>query len=163
MVQEKRQQGLLHNCTFWLMHWICHLKLSLWKILYQVWVVKDHYNEHNLHISWRLHIIFLIISRLYFSFWFEAVEKTGSDALKSSMVIPPPTVLDRVLKDLFHEGIHFLILSSYWLLFQCDSCFLTIATSHSAFMSLLRALLQYSSIADYSYITICRGGISGSY
>ncbi|RVX22760.1 hypothetical protein CK203_008230 [Vitis vinifera] len=45
------------------------------------------------------------ISLLYSSFWFEAVEKSGSDNLKSSMVIPPPTVLDRVLKDLFHDGV----------------------------------------------------------
>lgn len=33
-----------------------------------------------------------------------AVENLGSDNLKSSMVIPPPTVLDRVLKDLLLEG-----------------------------------------------------------
>ncbi|XP_027176004.1 rab3 GTPase-activating protein catalytic subunit isoform X1 [Coffea eugenioides] len=32
-----------------------------------------------------------------------AVENSGSDNMKSSAVIPPPTVLDRVLKDLFHE------------------------------------------------------------
>ncbi|GAV66569.1 Rab3-GTPase_cat domain-containing protein [Cephalotus follicularis] len=37
---------------------------------------------------------------------FVSVENPGSDNLKSSMVIPPPTVLDRVLKDLFHEGVH---------------------------------------------------------
>ncbi|CAL5392736.1 unnamed protein product [Camellia sinensis] len=34
---------------------------------------------------------------------FVSVENSGSDNLKSSAVIPPPTVLDRVLKDLFHE------------------------------------------------------------
>eukprot|EP00258_Populus_trichocarpa_P048489 XP_024464508.1 rab3 GTPase-activating protein catalytic subunit isoform X4 [Populus trichocarpa] len=33
-----------------------------------------------------------------------AVENPGSDNLKSSMIVPPPTVLDRVFKDLFHEG-----------------------------------------------------------
>ncbi|EOY34578.1 Rab3 GTPase-activating protein catalytic subunit isoform 2 [Theobroma cacao] len=38
---------------------------------------------------------------------FVSVENSGSDNLKSSMVIPPPTVLDRVLKDLFHEGLQF--------------------------------------------------------
>ncbi|KAG8390532.1 hypothetical protein BUALT_Bualt01G0093300 [Buddleja alternifolia] len=32
-----------------------------------------------------------------------AVENSASENLKSSAVIPPPTVLDRVLKDLFHE------------------------------------------------------------
>ncbi|XP_022892669.1 rab3 GTPase-activating protein catalytic subunit [Olea europaea var. sylvestris] len=32
-----------------------------------------------------------------------AVENSGSDNFKSSAVIPPPTVLDRVLKDLFHQ------------------------------------------------------------
>ncbi|KAK9940853.1 hypothetical protein M0R45_017493 [Rubus argutus] len=35
---------------------------------------------------------------------FVSVENPGSDNLKSSMVIPPPTVIDRVLKELFHEG-----------------------------------------------------------
>lgn len=35
---------------------------------------------------------------------FLAVENPGSDNLKSSSVIPPPTVTDRVLKELFHEG-----------------------------------------------------------
>ncbi|KAG8380588.1 hypothetical protein BUALT_Bualt06G0031100 [Buddleja alternifolia] len=34
---------------------------------------------------------------------FVSVEKSGSENLKSSAVIPPPTVLDRVLKDLFHD------------------------------------------------------------
>lgn len=34
---------------------------------------------------------------------FVSVEKSASDNLKSSAVIPPPSVLDRVLKDLFHE------------------------------------------------------------
>ncbi|KAK6246818.1 hypothetical protein QUC31_018383 [Theobroma cacao] len=38
---------------------------------------------------------------------FVSVENSASDNLKSSMVIPPPTVLDRVLKDLFHEGLQF--------------------------------------------------------
>ncbi|XP_031388394.1 rab3 GTPase-activating protein catalytic subunit isoform X2 [Punica granatum] len=32
-------------------------------------------------------------------------EKSSTDALKSSMVIPPPTVVDRVLKELFQEGV----------------------------------------------------------
>nr|KYP59673.1 Rab3 GTPase-activating protein catalytic subunit [Cajanus cajan] len=36
-----------------------------------------------------------------------AVENPGSDNLKSSMVIPPPTVRDRVLKELFIEGVQF--------------------------------------------------------
>ncbi|KAI3678535.1 hypothetical protein L6452_37831 [Arctium lappa] len=35
---------------------------------------------------------------------FVSVETSGSDKLKSSAVIPPPTVLDRVLKDLCQEG-----------------------------------------------------------
>ncbi|KAL6580892.1 hypothetical protein OROMI_006815 [Orobanche minor] len=34
---------------------------------------------------------------------FVSVEISGSENLKSSGVIPPPTVLDRVLKDLFHD------------------------------------------------------------
>ncbi|KAL0452061.1 UNVERIFIED_CONTAM: hypothetical protein Slati_1184200 [Sesamum latifolium] len=34
---------------------------------------------------------------------FVSVENSGSENLKSSAVVPPPTVLDRVLKDLFHE------------------------------------------------------------
>ncbi|KAM0999158.1 hypothetical protein ACFX13_006038 [Malus domestica] len=39
---------------------------------------------------------------------FVSVENPGSDNLKSSMVIPPPTVIDRVLKELFHDGARFL-------------------------------------------------------
>ncbi|KAL7582915.1 hypothetical protein Lser_V15G42165 [Lactuca serriola] len=35
---------------------------------------------------------------------FVSVETSGSDKLRSSAVIPPPTVLDRVLKDLCHDG-----------------------------------------------------------
>ncbi|XP_071715743.1 uncharacterized protein [Rutidosis leptorrhynchoides] len=35
---------------------------------------------------------------------FVSVETSGSDKLKSSAIVPPPTVLDRVLKDLCHEG-----------------------------------------------------------
>ncbi|XP_015077018.1 rab3 GTPase-activating protein catalytic subunit isoform X1 [Solanum pennellii] len=34
---------------------------------------------------------------------FISVENSGPENLKSTAVIPPPTVLDRVLKDLFHE------------------------------------------------------------
>ncbi|PIN14383.1 hypothetical protein CDL12_12992 [Handroanthus impetiginosus] len=34
---------------------------------------------------------------------FVSVENSGPENLKSSAVVPPPTVLDRVLKDLFHE------------------------------------------------------------
>ncbi|XP_038722871.1 rab3 GTPase-activating protein catalytic subunit isoform X2 [Tripterygium wilfordii] len=36
---------------------------------------------------------------------FVSVENPGSDNLRSSMVVPSPSVLDRVLKDLFHEGV----------------------------------------------------------
>ncbi|KAL6503627.1 hypothetical protein OROGR_025550 [Orobanche gracilis] len=36
---------------------------------------------------------------------FVSVENSGSENLKSSGVIPPPTVLDRVLKDLFHDAL----------------------------------------------------------
>ncbi|CAH8386462.1 unnamed protein product [Eruca vesicaria subsp. sativa] len=35
---------------------------------------------------------------------FVSVENPSSESLKTSAVIPPPTVLDRVIKDLFHEG-----------------------------------------------------------
>ncbi|XP_030505393.2 uncharacterized protein LOC115720380 [Cannabis sativa] len=35
---------------------------------------------------------------------FVSVENPGSDNLRSSSVIPPPTVIDRVLKELFPEG-----------------------------------------------------------
>ncbi|KAF8082999.1 hypothetical protein N665_0798s0037 [Sinapis alba] len=35
---------------------------------------------------------------------FVSVENQSSESLKTSVVIPPPTVLDRVIKDLFHEG-----------------------------------------------------------
>ncbi|TYG88141.1 hypothetical protein ES288_A13G271500v1 [Gossypium darwinii] len=55
----------------------------------------------------------LLVSALDMSFEaqfmedFVSVENLGSDNLKSSMVIPPPTVLDRVLKDLLLEGRQF--------------------------------------------------------
>ncbi|GMI84043.1 hypothetical protein like AT5G58510 [Hibiscus trionum] len=55
----------------------------------------------------------LLVSALDMSFEaqfmedFVSVENPGSDNLKSSMVIPPPTVLDRVLKDLLIEGSQF--------------------------------------------------------
>lgn len=37
--------------------------------------------------------------------FFVAVEKSSTDGLKPSMVIPPLTVVDRVLKELFQDGI----------------------------------------------------------
>ncbi|KAJ6671009.1 RAB3 GTPASE-ACTIVATING PROTEIN CATALYTIC SUBUNIT [Salix viminalis] len=40
---------------------------------------------------------------------FVSVENPGSDNLKSLMIVPPPTVLDRVFKDLFHEGSQFCL------------------------------------------------------
>ncbi|XP_012462559.1 uncharacterized protein LOC105782397 isoform X1 [Gossypium raimondii] len=55
----------------------------------------------------------LLVSALDMSFEaqfmedFVSDENLGSDNLKSSMVIPPPTVLDRVLKDLLLEGRQF--------------------------------------------------------
>ncbi|KAE8039324.1 hypothetical protein FH972_011748 [Carpinus fangiana] len=36
---------------------------------------------------------------------FVSVENPGPDNLTTSMVIPPPTVIDRILKELFHEGV----------------------------------------------------------
>ncbi|KAL5580672.1 hypothetical protein UlMin_013114 [Ulmus minor] len=36
---------------------------------------------------------------------FVSVENPGTDNLKLSMVVPPPTVIDRVLKELFIEGV----------------------------------------------------------
>ncbi|XP_048628501.1 rab3 GTPase-activating protein catalytic subunit isoform X4 [Brassica napus] len=35
---------------------------------------------------------------------FVSVENQSSESLKTSVVIPPPTALDRVIKDLFHQG-----------------------------------------------------------
>ncbi|KDP45778.1 hypothetical protein JCGZ_17385 [Jatropha curcas] len=52
----------------------------------------------------------LLVDALYMSFNaqfmedFVSVENPGSDNLKTSMILPPPTVIDRLLKDLFHEG-----------------------------------------------------------
>ncbi|XP_031745160.1 rab3 GTPase-activating protein catalytic subunit isoform X2 [Cucumis sativus] len=54
--------------------------------------------------------MYLLIDALDMSFQaqfmedFVSVENPGSDNLKSSTVVPPPTVVDRVLKELFHEG-----------------------------------------------------------
>lgn len=47
---------------------------------------------------------YCIIFQLLFHLYFVSVENTGPDNLKTSMIIPPPTVIDRVLKELFHEG-----------------------------------------------------------
>ncbi|RVW65752.1 hypothetical protein CK203_057720 [Vitis vinifera] len=69
----------------------------------------DDLRENTMGFSSQLH---LLVNALDMSFeaqfmedFVSAVEKSGSDNLKSSMVIPPPTVLDRVLKDLFHDGV----------------------------------------------------------
>lgn len=68
----------------------------------------DDLRENTMGFSSQLH---LLVNALDMSFEaqfmedFVSVEKSGSDNLKSSMVIPPPTVLDRVLKDLFHDGV----------------------------------------------------------
>ncbi|XP_019439248.1 PREDICTED: rab3 GTPase-activating protein catalytic subunit-like isoform X2 [Lupinus angustifolius] len=58
--------------------------------------------------------LLLLVDALQMSFdaqfmedFVSAVENPGSDDLKSSMVIPPPTVRDRVLKELFIEGVQF--------------------------------------------------------
>jgi len=37
-------------------------------------------------------------------FWPFVVENSGSDNIKSAMVVPSPTVRDRVLKELFIDG-----------------------------------------------------------
>ncbi|XP_061353465.1 uncharacterized protein LOC133298227 [Gastrolobium bilobum] len=58
--------------------------------------------------------LLLLVDALQMSFeaqfmedFVSAVENPGSDNLKSSMVMPPPTVRDRVLKELFIEGVQF--------------------------------------------------------
>lgn len=51
-----------------------------------------------------LEVSFSIVWHGHYFFFLLIVENPGSDNLKSSMVIPPPTVIDRVLKELFHEG-----------------------------------------------------------
>ncbi|XP_048136041.1 rab3 GTPase-activating protein catalytic subunit isoform X6 [Rhodamnia argentea] len=43
---------------------------------------------------------------------FVSVEKPGMDNLKSSMVVPPPSVVDRLLKELFQDAI-----ASFWIEF----------------------------------------------
>ncbi|XP_023522736.1 rab3 GTPase-activating protein catalytic subunit isoform X3 [Cucurbita pepo subsp. pepo] len=54
--------------------------------------------------------LYLLIDALDMSFQaqfmedFVSVENPGSDNFKSSTAVPPPTVIDRVLKELFHEG-----------------------------------------------------------
>lgn len=65
------------------------------------------------------------------------------------MVIPPPTVLDRVLKDLFHEGISFAYSHFLLVALQYDSYFSTIVTG-LLLWRLSPALLPLASIADCS-------------
>lgn len=38
IVQKETELDLLPSCRFWLVHWICHLKLNLWRISFQVLV-----------------------------------------------------------------------------------------------------------------------------
>jgi len=54
---------------------------------------------------------------------FVAVE-SSAETLRSSAAVPPPTVVDRVLKELFREGIHF------------DSCLIADGHSQDVFIIL---------------------------
>ncbi|GFZ19917.1 hypothetical protein Acr_28g0006220 [Actinidia rufa] len=80
------------------------------------WFILPNFNPNFTHGSFGNTIGFasqlhLLVNALDMSFEaqfmedFVSVENSGSDNLKSSTVIPPPTVLDRVLKDLFHEAL----------------------------------------------------------
>ncbi|XP_057484605.1 LOW QUALITY PROTEIN: uncharacterized protein LOC130770977 [Actinidia eriantha] len=80
------------------------------------WFILPNFNPNFTHGSFGNTIGFasqlhLLVNALDISFEaqfmedFVSVENSGSDNLKSSTVIPPPTVLDRVLKDLFHGGV----------------------------------------------------------
>ncbi|KAG6680989.1 hypothetical protein I3842_13G070500 [Carya illinoinensis] len=70
--------------------------------------LSDGSKGNQIGFSSQLH---LLIDALDMSFEapfiedFVSVENTGPDNLKTSMIIPPPTVIDRVLKELFHEGV----------------------------------------------------------
>ncbi|GFZ19663.1 hypothetical protein Acr_28g0003680 [Actinidia rufa] len=88
------------------------------------WFILPNFNPNFTHGSFGNTIGFasqlhLLVNALDMSFEaqfmedFVSVENSGSDNLKSSTVIPPPTVLDRVLKDLFHEGVAEMSSSSY--------------------------------------------------
>lgn len=77
-------------------------------LMYQMWIING-----ECHISyWEIWLCsFLFSPNLDFSDVYccilsfnLAVENAGSENLNPSAVVPPPTVLDRVLKDLFHEG-----------------------------------------------------------
>lgn len=60
-----------------------------------------HLFRHTLHLI--VSSAFWYTVQYFPFFWLVAVENPGPDNLKS-MVIPPPTVRDRVLKELFIEG-----------------------------------------------------------
>ncbi|KAK7305454.1 hypothetical protein VNO77_43360 [Canavalia gladiata] len=77
------------------------------------WLISlrlEGYSGNQIGFASQLH---LLIDALQMSFEaqfiedFVSVENPGSDNLKSSMVIPSPTVRDRVLKELFIDGVQF--------------------------------------------------------
>lgn len=70
---------------------------------------------HNLICSFFL-LWFIFLCKLSSKLTCLAVENSASDNLKSSAVIPQPTVLDRVLKDLFHEGVWLYLRHNYLVL-----------------------------------------------
>lgn len=85
--------------------------LHNWCINYQVWIVVadcDILSATSAHVLFSLQM--LDSNDVWWCSLFSnlIVVNSGSETLKSSAVVPPPTVLDRVLKDLFHEGTHLL-------------------------------------------------------
>ncbi|XP_040991905.1 rab3 GTPase-activating protein catalytic subunit isoform X3 [Juglans microcarpa x Juglans regia] len=66
--------------------------------------LSDGSKGNQIGFSSQLH---LLIDALDMSFEAQFIEDfvSGPDNLKTSMIIPPPTVIDRVLKELFHEGV----------------------------------------------------------
>ena len=113
---------LVHNFVIWLMHWLCPWMCRSWKILFQVCDLLLDRLKLSVYLCFfsnslqLLYVYFLFLFRLF------PVESPGSEQLKSSAIVPPPTVLERVLKDLCHEGTHlqlFLVLLFSWLTLFC--------------------------------------------
>ncbi|XP_050220948.1 uncharacterized protein LOC126671238 isoform X2 [Mercurialis annua] len=80
---------------------------EMWTMLPILSPNLDSSEGNRIGFASQLHLLVIALDMSFaaqFMEDFASVENPGSEKLKSSMVVPPPTVMDRVLKDLFHEG-----------------------------------------------------------
>lgn len=78
-----------------------------WLLLPSLGILNDDHKAKAVGFASQLS---LLVDALEMSFGAQFVEdfvsvESSAETLRSSVAIPPPTVLDRVLKELFHEGV----------------------------------------------------------